>query len=220
MAITTLEQVEEWLTTMVRLQREHNERVHAKWHEQDYPFCRAIWIECAELLDHYGWKWWKHQQADKDQSMLEVVDIWHFGLSELMVKHGDNVIARVKGSLHSSVQSGTPEIPFREATEVVAMNALNRQFKIQPFIQMMQALPMSFNELFAIYLGKNALNLFRQANGYKDGSYRKTWQGREDNEHLVEISRQLDVASPDYMTELSIKLAERYQQVNSKHTSE
>ena len=34
--------------------------------------------ECSELLDHYGWKWWKHQATDLDQVKLEIVDIWHF----------------------------------------------------------------------------------------------------------------------------------------------
>lgn len=37
-------------------------------------------------------------------------------------------------------------------------------------------------------MGKNVLNRFRQANGYrtaiKEGTYRKLWGGREDNEHL------------------------------------
>ena len=37
------------------------------------------------------------------------------------------------------------------------------------------------------YIGKNMLNRFRQNNGYKSGEYKKLWQGREDNEHLIEL---------------------------------
>ena len=34
---------------------------------------------------------------------------------------------------------------------------------------------------------KNVLNRFRQNNGYKEGSYKKNWNGREDNEVMSEI---------------------------------
>ena len=53
---------------------------------------------------------------------------------------------------------------------------------------------MSFDELFRLYIGKNVLNFFRQNHGYKDGSYIKIWNGREDNEYLAEILASL---SPD-----------------------
>ena len=46
----------------------------------------------------------------------------------------------------------------------------------------------------------------------KDGSYRKTWQGREDNEHLAELLGQLDSRSPRYADELYGALAARYAQ--------
>ena len=43
---------------------------------------------------------------------------------------------------------------------------------------------MSGKELYLNYVGKNVLNRFRQDNGYKDGSYVKIWNGREDNQVL------------------------------------
>ena len=41
-------------------------------------------------MDHYGWKWWKKQSPDTEQVKLELVDIWHFGLSQLILEHGIN----------------------------------------------------------------------------------------------------------------------------------
>ena len=58
--------------------------MHPDWRSQGYEYYRAIWVECAELLDHFGWKWWKQQPTDVDQVQLEIVDIWHFGLSDLL----------------------------------------------------------------------------------------------------------------------------------------
>ncbi len=46
---------------------------------------------------------------------------------------------------------------------------------------------LNLDALYAIYVGKNVLNKFRQNHGYKDGSYKKTWNGVEDNEVLNEI---------------------------------
>ena len=41
--------------------------------------------------------------------------------------------------------------------------------------------------LFEVYIGKNVLNKFRQDNGYKEGTYKKSWNGVEDNVALGEI---------------------------------
>ena len=167
MTSSSAEQLRHWLSTMVQLQSGHNEKVHPQWDRQGYPFTRAIWIECAELMDHYGWKWWKHQDADLDQVKLELVDIWHFGLSALIIQHQDS----------------------------------------------MWALPMSFEDLYTIYVPKNVLNVFRQENGYKEGTYRKSWAGREDNEHLAELAQTLDIDSATYIADLQLLLARRYEEV-------
>ncbi len=194
---------------MVKLQREHNEKVHPRWDEQGYPFTRAIWIECAELIDHYGWKWWKHQDADLEQVKLEFVDIWHFGLSALMIEHQEQVESNVRDAI---VQASTAdlELDFIESVEALAADALACKFSVSAFIRAMSALPMSFDQLYSMYVAKNVLNLFRQRNGYKSGAYRKLWQGREDNEHLAELAKTLNIDSSTYIDELQRLLAQRY----------
>ena len=70
------------LAVMLELQDRINAQVSAGWREREHPWYRAIWTECAELLEHHGWKWWKQQRPDREQLALELVDIWHFGLSD------------------------------------------------------------------------------------------------------------------------------------------
>ena len=41
--------------------------------------------------------------------------------------------------------------------------------------------------LYECYIAKNVLNRFRQNNGYKEGTYQKVWNGREDNTVMSEI---------------------------------
>jgi hypothetical protein len=67
--------------------------------------------------------------------------------------------------------------------------------------------------LYSAYVGKNVLNFFRQDNGYKDGTYTKNWQGREDNEHLVELVAGLDKDASDFGEQVYQALQDRYRQL-------
>lgn len=179
------------LETMARMQEAHNRQVHPEWRAMAYPYYRAVWVECAELLDHFGWKWWKHQQPDADQVKLEVVDIWHFGLSDLMRANTFDGVARALMAVPAGSEPDAEA--FRLAVEALAQQTLSdRSFAMGPFVAVMESLPMALPELFRLYVGKNVLNHFRQDHGYKTGDYRKLWQGREDNAHLVEILDAMD----------------------------
>ncbi|MEM7219004.1 MAG: dUTP diphosphatase [Pseudomonadota bacterium] len=198
------------LQTMADMQAAHNEQVHGQWQAQGYAYYRAVWVECAELLDHYGWKWWKHQVPDLDQARLELVDIWHFGLSELLRADAMQQVLPAFEALPEESIAGEPE-RFRLAVEALAEASLaTRAFPLDAFVAALAALPMTFTELFELYVGKNVLNRFRQDNGYADGSYRKLWQGREDNEHLMEIVAALPASTPAYPDALYAALAQRY----------
>lgn len=199
------------LQTMATMQAEHNQQVHPQWETQGYDYYRAIWVECAELLDHYGWKWWKHQTPDIGQSRLELVDIWHFGLSELI---RDQVpLAEILAGFAPLAEGagGADAAEFRAAVEALAGKTLvTKSFPQREFVAALATLPMSYQELFELYIGKNVLNRFRQSNGYKDGTYRKEWNGREDNEHLIEVLAEVPISSADYVGALFAALQQRY----------
>jgi hypothetical protein len=69
---------------------------------------------------------------------------------------------------------------------------------------------MPVDELFRLYVGKNVLNHFRQDHGYKSGEYRKLWNGREDNAHLVELLDELGGPADTVPDRLYEALAGRY----------
>jgi len=200
----------EMLRTMAEMQDAHNRHVHPEWRTQGYEYYRAIWVECAELLDHFGWKWWKHQQPDIEQVKLEIVDIWHFALSDLLRENrlSDEVVAPLVFEPESAT---TDAAAFRAAVESLAQCTLvERRFQVAPFAELMRALPMGFNELFEMYVGKNVLNNFRQDHGYKTGEYQKLWNGREDNEHLVELLNSLSCDPEEIPDQLYLALTSRY----------
>lgn len=199
------------LQVMLDLQEAMNSRVHQDWREQGFEWYRAIWIECAELMDHYGWKWWKKQSPDSEQVKLELIDIWHFGLSILLV---DGVqTADINETLSQGLSTPKPD-DFRLALEDFASDTLNtKSFSIEKFACLLTAMDITFDELYTGYVGKNVLNFFRQDHGYKDGTYHKLWGGQEDNEHLVELVATLDTSTEDFKDNLYDALSARYSEL-------
>jgi len=194
---------------MLDLQDSMNRKVHAEWRSQNFQWYRAIWIECAELLDHYGWKWWKKQQPDIDQIALELVDIWHFGLSLLLLKNQSHEqIAELVVEHLSDAQAGGD---FPQDLEAFTTQVLiSKDFDVAGFAILMAGINMNFDQLYIGYVGKNVLNFFRQDNGYQDGSYHKQWGGKEDNEHLVEIVAKLDTSADSFKDDLYSEMQSTY----------
>lgn len=184
------------LSAMAAMQEAHNRQIHADWRGRGYQYYRAVWVECAELLDHLGWKWWKRQETDLAQVKLELVDIWHFGLSDLLRRGA--LSPSLADVLDVRPAPSTGGEALRQAVEALAAESLTkRAFPVRRFAQAMACLPLPFAELYGLYVGKNVLNRFRQDHGYQAGAYRKLWDGREDNQHLVELlenseSREID----------------------------
>lgn len=200
------------IAAMLAMQDAINTQVHVDWRGRGNPWYRAIWVECAELLDHYGWKWWKGQEPDLDQVRLELVDIWHFGLSTLLARDlpAEAIATEFAAALAQPTPCGDGEV-FRRAVEQFAARTLAAQdFDLPGFAVLMLVIEFDFDELYRRYVGKNVLNRFRQDHGYREGTYRKHWQGREDNEWLVELSTALDPESGSFAQDLYAALGARY----------
>ncbi len=198
------------IARMLELQDNMNLKVNDKWRLQNFEWYRAIWIESAELMDHFGWKWWKKQIPDMAQVRLEIIDIWHFGLS-ILLQEG-RTTEEVTAAVSRAFANTVTEMSLPESTERFAQKTLeSKGFDLNGFCRLMTAAEMTFNDLYCGYIGKNVLNFFRQNHGYKTGDYKKLWQGREDNEHLVEIIARLDHQSSTFQDDLYKALESRYE---------
>jgi dimeric dUTPase (all-alpha-NTP-PPase superfamily) len=201
--------VQNQLKVMLELQNAMNTRVHSEWREQGFEWYRAIWIESAELMDHYGWKWWKHQKPDVEQVKLELIDIFHFGLSILLVHKTS--IESIAEQVSDAIKVDE-SVDFKNALEAFTAHTLNeKDFSVSLFVRLLKGMEMTFEDLYSGYVGKNVLNFFRQDHGYQDGTYKKIWDGREDNEHLVELVAELDVSDAQFSAKLYQSLKTRYE---------
>jgi dimeric dUTPase (all-alpha-NTP-PPase superfamily) len=201
--------VQAQIQVMLDLQEAMNTRVHADWRQQGFEWYRAIWVECAELMDHYGWKWWKKQSPDIEQVRLELIDIWHFGLSILLIK--GTSAQEITQQLKTAIAQASPK-GFHLSVEAFAGDTLlNKDFSVEKFACLLSSVDMDVEALYVGYIGKNVLNFFRQDHGYQEGSYQKIWGGQEDNEHLVDIVKTLDSSTLDFKESLYRELSARYQ---------
>ena len=209
------------LVSMLEMQDGMNKKVNPDWVAANNNWHRAIQVEAVEAIEHHGWKWWKKQNCDMAQLRMELVDIWHFILS--------TVIQNTRGSIRFSTIEMISELNLSQKSVqfdnqyyilakmsllekldlLVGLSAAKRT-SLALFNSLLSDCGMSWVELFKQYTGKNVLNIFRQDYGYKAGTYIKIWNGREDNEHLVELLDIIDLSSDNVHDEIYQTLKSRY----------
>ena len=189
----------------LQLQDEINKRINKKWTKErtEEDFFRAIWLETAELMEELPWKWWKKTETDYDNLQIEVVDIFHFLLSLILLKHykldhedfftgyTDIAISLFYYGLEYSRKLNTNELITQ--VETIAKQSLMRNDTglILTFSGIVNTVFDDFNQMYMLYIGKNILNRIRQEKGYNTGTYKKVINGLEDNKYLTQIIRHI-----------------------------
>lgn len=190
---------------MLRMQDSFNQKVHPEWVTQNYAWHEAILVESAELIEHLGYKWWKHQEPDMNQVIMEMVDIWHFGMSYMIDSmNGEPVSADDLNDLVDVIEDVENNFTILDAAQirericdvvhnVTAADPYECYFAAESFFDAWYGMGKNLTDMYTMYVGKNALNIFRQNNGYKDGTYVKIWDGREDNEFLTDYLKEATI---------------------------
>lgn len=188
---------------------------------------RCIYMETAELIDSYPWKHWKSVDAkiDIENVRVELVDIWHFLLS-LALENFD--IEKSAGLLNKALtesngsQTENSDLSVIEQVmvhEEMMTTALDKGDVSEEYLSRLSAnffnsckvADLDFDQLYQIYMAKNVLNKFRQDHGYKEGTYIKEWNGKEDNIVMFEVIEKMSEFSAE---ELYALLEVQYSQVS------
>ena len=213
-----MNQIEQMFLLQKQLNDETNGEVWIKGYtkeNREISWYRGIYMEVAEAIDSFNWKHWKNinDEPDWDNIRVELVDIWHFVMSEsiriedqsyankyldMKAKDDYDIDALIsllemmlKLSITSSIDKEVNKI--REITDI--------------FFTIISHLGIDVEDLYKRYVIKNQLNTFRQKNGYKDGSYIKNWDGVEDNVIAFDIMNNNPKITP---TELYTELDSVY----------
>ena len=201
------------LKTMLTMQNTMNKTIHPEWATQGWDYMRAAALEGAEAVEHHGWKWWKAQKMDLPQLQMELVDIWHFYLSRyLQVESGDEQKALESLSKDISSIDGTvnfdektykfSELNVLEKLDLLCGLACAKRMSVGLFFSLCTDVQLTVEYIYEQYVQKNTLNIFRQAKGYKQGTYHKEWFDEEDNVYLVKISLTLQSSDEAYAEKL------------------
>ena len=218
--------MKEKIIDLLEQQNKLNTIINPTWKDDRTraDFIRAMIVESGELLEHTDYKWWKHGSVDIAQSQMEIVDLWFFFFSLVILdpatlpsKIGEDKLEYFAQMFmdHSGLE-GTPDpslttksskpewdtenvqrrtLYFVHSCSQMTPNLLSTMYELA---ELTTAAGMSFEKMYDMYMGKLILNIFRQENGYKEGTYRKQWHTAtygspkttlEDNQVLTTIMK-------------------------------
>lgn len=193
------------LAEIIKLQKDLNDSTNGtNWLDgltkngQEIDWCRCMRMELNEAIDQsISWKHWKNTVGvtqysiiDKDNLKVEMVDVGHFLNSEIIRKNliTDILHSNIEEVKYTKIPEGKPLVlaieklvqmifTYKEEDENILLLKINDLFWQITFSIM------TLKEFYELYIAKNCLNVFRQKNGYKEGTYIKDWgkEGIEDN---------------------------------------
>ena len=199
----------EYLHEMFSLQQKLNDETNGIGWENGYTknnrminWKRCIYMECAELIDSFSWKQWKNinHTTDWDNVTVEIVDIWHFVMSLLLEDYKSNTKGNLEHLINDVLDVQGFEAFTKEPLTNTAADPMELINDIESIIHEMTGFEtelfdgllreyfalsrkcgVNLKVLYKFYVAKNVLNQFRQDHGYKEGTYKKVWNGQEDN---------------------------------------
>lgn len=234
------DRIESMLFHMMLLQDASNRSLYPDWQAKDLGWDTAILVESAELVDHLAWKWWKAGKDDVGQAQMEVVDIWHFFLSLLILQEPAllfsskedapreeraayyravctlrNMATRIMRSPEPDADLDVSKVTFhvKKFLSIVLSGAYPANESLYHFLPVVTSVGLSFDSLYHQYIAKNVLNSFRWSNGYREGTYIKDWLGQEDNQYLTELLTSTDKVGDELQEYLELGLQLRYKEV-------
>ncbi|MFV0481275.1 MAG: dUTP diphosphatase [Campylobacteraceae bacterium] len=204
----------EYLKAMFKLQQQLNDETNGSGWEKGYTktnniinWRRCIYMECAELVDSFNWKHWKdlNKPVDWENVRVEIVDIWHFIMSLLLEHYSNHKLGTIDAIVETIVNtkgfkefsgdidsSDNGSFEIINDIEIIIHKATKKAYgEFDPMLVEYFTLAfkcgINLQTLYKYYIAKNVLNRFRQNNGYKDGTYKKLWNGKEDNVVMLEV---------------------------------
>ncbi|MDA7447968.1 dUTP diphosphatase [Candidatus Pseudothioglobus singularis] len=213
-----MNQIEQMFLLQMQLNNQTNGQVWIKGYTEEnrqISWYRGIYMEVAEAIDSFNWKHWKNidDEPDWDNIRVELVDIWHFVMSE-SIRINDQSYAnkhldmKAKGDYDTDTLISLLEKMLKLSVVSSIDKEINNIREItDTFFIIISHLDIDVENLYKRYVVKNQLNTFRQQNGYKDGSYIKIWGGVEDNVVAFDIMNMNPKITP---TELYDKLDSAY----------
>lgn len=152
---------------MIKRQIEFQKNMNSNSEEMTF----ALWAELGEYIDSLGVFTWKKNPRDDENAIMELVDISIFAIN----------LAYYANRVYVPVHKLYPKTEFELVNDITSCMASKDYNNI--YLTIFRYEP----KVAEILTAKQALNQFRQDNGYKTGDYKKMWNGKQDNTYLEEM---------------------------------
>ena len=202
---------EEEILKLFEAQNELNRMtISDNWLETKKDWTVPIMVESAELIESLDWKWWKKGEDNIENAKMELIDILFFSLSHFYKVRYSYVEAPTSYGIKQFDRKAI--IYSIKLLSRYVLNPHSLEYIDNVFDEIFltgSLLGMSEDEIFKLYYAKHTLNVFRLKNGYKDGTYQKIIDGKEDNAHLMEMMTHMEFDS-DFKDKLYEKFKDFY----------
>jgi hypothetical protein len=160
---------------------------NAEWLEKgktrEFDYSVAAGQEIGEFFNSLPYDWWTGSEPDRVNCITELVDAWHFIMSQVIIDYNGDVDLAVDKVFDSWTASDpmypTPsflDIKNRAKILIVALYSDGQpSIYVREFFNLCAEYNLPLDLLHARYVGKATLNKFRVANGYKIKQYAKKW---------------------------------------------
>lgn len=196
---------------MIKSQLDLNDLTYPNWQNSNLDWSRAIMDEISEALNSFQWKWWKGGKIDRENLIVEVVDILHFAISKSYINNEKNLddICKYAQDSYDKVMSRYVSSDNQDSNDKFVEKILLENWDYSNCknpevdfcgiaVALLRILNLSFDDIYRKYMIKNTLNIFRINNGYANGTYIKMWKvsdtmSREDNEIAMNLGMNTNV---------------------------
>lgn len=138
------------------------------------------------------------------QNEFNKIDLLHFVISDYIQQDYNG---NEYGSIGFSIEDTTNEFRVcfsyhdeqaNDMLELIDRLTQETDSRFSTMKRIFEHLNMTNEDVYLAYIVKNCLNEFRQKHGYKDNTYIKDWNGKEDNQIAYEIASEWGVEDLTY----------------------
>jgi dimeric dUTPase (all-alpha-NTP-PPase superfamily) len=192
---------------MFQIQDQLNTNSYAKeWLEkgasEEFDYSLAAGQELGEFFNSLPYSWWSKAEPDRKNCVTEIIDAWHFIMSQLIIDYRGDVAysaffanqryEKFAASMDSKIEqsNNSSRVIAKRLTATLYLRdaavASSMEHYIYVFWGLCHAYSLPIEHLYARYVGKAVLNRFRVDNGYKRKEYDKIWTLYQGEDKKVE----------------------------------
>jgi len=216
----------EFIDEIIELQKTLNIKVDPNWMQSKLNWKLASLLETAEAIDSLDWKWWKKTKNDWLNLEIEMIDIFFFNLAK-MIETGQEQQFKIiliqqmvidKQEEKTIKKINRDDVLAKQVITKLSEKLVNSIMYEQSVITLVlwfdiwKSLGNNVETMLKLYKLKYTLNIFRQNNGYKEGTYIKMWDGLEDNKRALEIALNINY-DENYNDNLMMSIENYYQKM-------